>query len=188
MKKQNHSLCHLTELPLPSVVFGLDIWDCDQLLSYLRFIERHFLLSLYYFVLDFYEQVSLVLFPVHQPFHLLSSLFSPMGVFRSWTLTKYCFQSCVDPILITGSFLNALRHPCICQQQIFVYCFFPWLSVPCTAHCRHSTSDSVFVLRFSYFAAISSSLLHLTLSNIWRADLPLKSVWLTLSGNSLVPL
>lgn len=155
------------------------------------FFELHFLHSLYYFVLDFYEQVQLVLFSVHQPFQLFSNLCSPMDVFRSWTLAKCYSQSCVDSILITGSFLNALRHPCVCQQQIFVYHVFPWLSVEnlCTAHCRHSTSDSVFILRFSlHLAAISASLLHLTLPHIWRADLPLKSIWLTLSGNSLVPL
>lgn len=77
------TLPHLTELPLPSVVFGLDIWGCDQLLLYLRSFGQHFFHSLHYFVLDFYKQVQLVFFSVYQPFQLLSNLYHPMGVFRS---------------------------------------------------------------------------------------------------------
>lgn len=86
----------MTELPLLSVVFGLAIWDCDQALSYLRFFEWHFLHSLYYFVLDFYKQIQLVLFLFISLFH-----FFPIFVaLRMYSDPELLQSAAFSPVLI----------------------------------------------------------------------------------------
>jgi len=147
--------------------------------------------SLYYFALDFHEQVLLLFFAVHQPFRPLSSLLHSYGRIRILSFNKVLlsvlFSSHFDLILAHFS----MHSTSVSNKYLFIS-FFPdshGVENLSGTHCKHSNFDFLFTPRFSlYLAAISVSLLHLTMSNIWKADLSLKSIWLTLSGNSLVPL
>lgn len=160
----------------------------------LNFFESHFTSCVHYIILS---QISLskygwfsFLFTSHfDHFPVFCTL---MDVFRSWALFNKVLLSVLfwsHFSLISAHFSRDLDISVSVSNKYLFISFFS--DSQCWKSQRYSlqTQHFLFTPRFSlYLAAISVSLLHLTTSNIWKADLSLKSIWLTLSGNSLVPL
>lgn len=189
------SYLNLTELTLTSVDFGLDVGFGVVISFYNMKTSLNHTLFLVFFVL-FCPRILwanvlcflfflLFSFLVHQPFWPLSSLlhlngqtekntsFSPILILF-WLISQYTLTfPYLSETIICFSALS-LTHAVLKTPTLFT---------------AKSTSDFLLILRVSlYLAAISVPLLHLTISNIWKADQSLKPIWLTLSGNSLVPL